>query len=460
MSEYHDRRAGPRRRRRLAGGAIAALALATVGAFVFARAAEHETPPAVRGAPLRVAATDGDALFLLTAHEERHVLSSRGRSRHVRVQHHVDLWRFDPATAAPVFRRRLMTVTGARSAAAFDARLLGAHGGTLWLHTDGLQAVAIADGRPLGNADTIAARSPTLRGAMPTESRFVTLAADGLRITATDARIHRVDPATLVAQPVTAPPAAAASAVTRPGRWIPSSTTAFVTRGLEASDRWLGVLSADEGERFRSRVATVAAALASDRRERTYHDASRLAPPRDDGLAAPTRLRLWSARVDRVSAAPPGWPADLPSRWGTRAAYADIAPLPESPEFLQGGLLHAGATPAAPLLLREPDGVLVLHRDRLGETGRLQLTRVAAPGGRPVWDARLPLSVLQAVLPGHSRQRTLVLVGREYAPADGAPRDPHHTAHEQIVAVDVATGAVRAYDLTVRGAEAPVIGAR
>ncbi len=455
MTENQAERTGPSRRRRLAGGAIVLLSLAAFGAVVLARAAEHETPPALRGAPLRVVASDGDALLLLTAHEERHFLSGRGGSRRVRIQHPLDLWRFDPATATPRWRRRLLTATGARAAAAFGARLIGAHDGTLWLQADGLRAVALADGRPLGNADSIEARSPTLRGVMPTEARFVTLADDGLRIMATDARVHRVDPATLVAQPVAAPPVAGSAAVTRPAPWIPSSGTAFATRGLEIPGRWLGVMSAEEGERFRSRVATVTAALAGDRRERAYHDATRLAPPRDD-LGAPVRLRLWGARVAQVSAAPPGWPSDLPNRWGTRAAYSDVAPLPESPEFLQGGLLSARAAPATPLLLREPDGVLVLHRDRLGETGRLQLTRVAGPGGRPVWDARLPLSLLQAVLPGAAGAPALLLVGREYTPADGTPRDPYRDAHEQVVRVDVATGAVRAFDLTTDGRATPV----
>jgi hypothetical protein len=452
MSEYHDRRAGPRRRQRFIGGVVAVASLAAAGAFVLARGRTTESPPALLGAPVRVAAADGDALFVLTTSELRYALSSRRSAGRVQVERQLDLWRFDPTTATPVWRRRLLTEKNADAPAAFGARLLGAHGGTLWLNVRGPLAVAAADGRPIGDADTIEARSPALRGAMPTGARYVALAADGLRIMATDARVHRVDPATLAAQPVTSPPAA--SVVTRPAAWTPNSADAFATRGLAIPGRWLGVMSAEEGQRFRGRVAAVTAALSGDRRERAYHDASRLEPPRD-GLGAPVWLRLWGARVDQVSAAPPGWPASLPNRWGTRAAYSEVAPLPESPEFLQGGLLHAGGTPAAPLLVRQPDGVFVLHRDKLGEEGRLQLTRVAGPGGRPVWNARLPLSVLQAVLAGPPEGRTLVLVGREYTPV-GAARDPYREAHEQVVSVDVVSGAVRAYDLTALGVGAPV----
>ncbi|MDF1501584.1 PA2928 family protein [Roseisolibacter sp. H3M3-2] len=456
MSEYHGGRASPRRRRGLIGGAVAALALAAAVALVYLNSGPEETPPVLLGAPLRLAAADGDALFVLTTHQRHLVVSARGNTRRTRAVRYLDLWRFDAATARPVWRRRLRTEREGRAApAARGARLLGAQGGTLWVQAGGPLAVAAADGRPIGDADTIAARSPALRDAMPTEARYVVLADDGLRITATDASVHRVDPATLVAQRVAAVPGAAPPVV-RPGAWTPQSAVAFATRGLDIPGRWLGVLSAEEGERFRGRVAAVTAGLAGDRRERAYHDARLLAPPDDDGLQVPTRVRLWGARVDRVSAAPPDWPANFPDRWGTRAAYADVAPLPESPDFLQGGLLHAGGARGAPLLVRGPDGVLVLHRDRLGVDGRLQLTRVAGPGGRPVWDARLPLSIVQSVLPGPPDRRTIVLVGREYATYDRAARAPDGAEHEQIVGVDVATGAVRAYDLTAQGPAEPV----
>jgi len=110
-----------------------------------------------------------------------------------------------------------------------------------------------------------------------------------------------------------------------------------------------------------------------------------------------------------------------------------------------------------PMLVREPDGALVLHRDRLGQEGRLRLTRVAADRGRAVWEAALPLSVVQSVLPGRAGTRALLLLGREYARSDGTGGDPYRDAHEQVVSVDVATGAVRAFDLTAEGRATPVV---
>ena len=95
-------------------------------------------------------------------------------------------------------------------------------------------------------------------------------------------------------------------------------------------------------------------------------------------------------------------------------------------------------------------------RDRLGAQGRLQLTRVATPAGRPVWQASLPLSVLQSVLAGSTERAALVLVGREYAAGDAKSRDPYRGAHERVVAVDLVRGSVRAFDLTVEGGRVPL----
>jgi hypothetical protein len=285
---------------------------------------------------------------------------------------------------------------------------------------------------------------------------------DGLRLTAADARAYRLDPASFAARlaadsgasAVTTSAGAPLPAVS-PAYYTPNSTQFFQQRGLVWPGRWLGVLSDSEATRLVRETAPGGA----DERRRPAAAMIGVGEPPSTGQGAPVRYRLWSARISQVSAAPPGWPADFPDNWGTRKRYADVAPLPESPEFLQAGLLGPGSV-SQPVVLRDPDGVLVLHRDRLGEEGKLRLTRIAGPGGRPVWLAALPLSVLQSVMPG---ERSVVLLGIEYAePPPGASsaeprgaRDPFHDAHERLVSVDLATGTVGVYDLDVDGLAQP-----
>jgi hypothetical protein len=98
-----------------------------------------------------------------------------------------------------------------------------------------------------------------------------------------------------------------------------------------------------------------------------------------------------------------------------------------------------------PILLRDPDSVLVLHRDRIDDAGRLHVARMAGPDGRVLWDAALPLSIVQSVMPGTG---PLVLFGRGYVEARSDAGDPYHTAHEWLIALDTATGAVRKFNVT------------
>jgi hypothetical protein len=88
--------------------------------------------------------------------------------------------------------------------------------------------------------------------------------------------------------------------------------------------------------------------------------------------------------------------------------------------------------------------VFVLHMDKLGETGKLRLCRVSGPEGKVQWDVPLPLSVLQAVMPGET---SLMFYGCEFTPApDASPRDPMHTALQRLIAVDMPSGKVTVHD--------------
>jgi hypothetical protein len=78
--------------------------------------------------------------------------------------------------------------------------------------------------------------------------------------------------------------------------------------------------------------------------------------------------------------------------------------------------------------------------------GKLRLSRVAGPEGRVLWQAQLPMSMLQCVMSG---ERSVVLVGVEYQPASGqGPRDPMHGASELLLSVDLSDGRVSTHDFS------------
>lgn len=67
--------------------------------------------------------------------------------------------------------------------------------------------------------------------------------------------------------------------------------------------------------------------------------------------------------------------------------------MPGAPEYLKAGFLIRQGT-KQPMRLTDPEGFLVLHRTRLGEEGRLALTRLD-DDLKPQWTAPLPFHVLQ-----------------------------------------------------------------
>jgi hypothetical protein len=108
------------------------------------------------------------------------------------------------------------------------------------------------------------------------------------------------------------------------------------------------------------------------------------------------------------------------------------------------GLL--GGVPGAagePLLLSDPEGVLVWHSTRIDDAGRLAMTRLDADL-KPVWKAELPLSETDSVrqvatwlVPG-----LLVVVGQLQTESDGV-----HSRTPQAATIDLKTGALRTMDL-------------
>jgi hypothetical protein len=424
--------------------AMLLIGAAYVGSLIIHAHMAEIGPPRVAGTPLRVAAPDGDAVFVMTSQKETRIVGGAGRwstYRGFETVVHFDLWRFDAAALRPVWRKRLLT----------DARpnlskvgVLGADGDRVWLFLGGPVVASTASGEVVGGAAAIEDRNPALKNVVPLdEGHYRFFHGYGLVFTAADARAWRVDAATLEATPWDAK-----TAVKRPSaiglpHYAPSSLTTFQKRGLTLEQNWLGVLTEDEGEAM-NRGPQVPGARPGERRRAMAEFLDYTHAPPELSHGGPKRYRLWRSKVEHVSAAPAGWPKTLPDRWGKRPRYSAFAPFEKSPEFLQAGLLSDGRS-RLPILLRDPDSVLVLHRDRIDDEGRLHVTRIAGPDGRTVWDAASPLSVLQSVMPGAG---PLVLFGRAYVAPNRDMGDPYHDAHEWLISLDLATGSARTFDLS------------
>lgn len=375
---------------------LMALTVIASALYVFVLPNFYLQPVKTFGPPLRV----GNRVYLLTGQWKTKLLDETARDTDLLV----DLWAFDAGTARPVWRRRVEQERGG----AMDGRaLLGADGETLWLLLpSGIAAASLRDGSLIASPADIESRNPPLKGLLAREARYFQFDSAGLRVTAADARVWRIDARTFHARPGEGPAAAAAGTV-RPAYFTPNATYLFQERGLHIPGGWLGLLNEQEKE-YLGRHNNVG------------------------GLDFQSRRRLWLARVGEGR-----------NFFGPFKTYTNFKPLGD--DFLAAGLLSAYDTSRGEVLwMRNPDSVLVLHRDRLDERGRLRLSRIAGPDGRRVWDTALPLSVLQSVLPG---EPSLVLYGREFTePVDGRPRDPLHDAREKLIAIDLATGKIHAHD--------------
>lgn len=411
------------------------------------RFGEHRDlqPALFQTAPLRTAQGGADRVYLLSTQSETVIRLSRRGASHLRRDYlYVDLWAIDAATMGVAWRKRLRTYEDderdGRNLPGFE--LLGVDGSTLWLNVDGPLGVALGDGSITADGARIDRINPQLAGLRVDERGYIAFGRHGLQVTLNDASQWRIDAADLHAAtrdtPVSNP-----AGIVAPACCAHASTSTFQVRALPIGERWLGVLTDKEADHL-SHAPVVPGRQADERPGvmQRFLDENHVPTALNDPLPQP--YRLWSARVQQVSAAPPDWPKELPDNWGTRAQFSDYEALPESPAFLRAGLLRTHRDIDIALWYRNPDSVLVLHADKLGEAGRLQLTRVSGPHGKVVWHAPLAMTSLDSVMRGDA---DLLFWGREPPPAQpGTAADT--SAHQKLVWLDTASGKTVTLDLT------------
>jgi len=391
--------------------------------FVMAGGGLVPSPATVEGPPVRAITAAGDRVFLVTS--QWRTFRTRGTTTGTSYTRlFVDVWGFDARDARPVWRQRLVDD---RRGVNMGRQLLGVQGGVLWLF-DGRQLLGLSpvDGATVADTAAFEAANPALKGVMPTELRYLRFDPQGLSFTAADGRDWR-----LTGQGAATRPDGprldldAQRAQPRPGIAIPArvaggnGTWAFYTRGLGINGTmWLGLLAEPEVAGFREQGAI--GGVDPERYPRT---------------------RLWTARIGTKN-----------TFFGPKPTFADFKPLPQGPEFLTAGLLQDGrCCHETPILLFKPDSVLVLHRDRLGEASRLRLTRVTGPLGKPAWTADLPVEAIEAVMPGDG---SVVLVGRRDEPPLFRSRNSNRPdSIDQLVSVDLATGALGVYGFRIAPTE-------
>jgi hypothetical protein len=396
---------------------------------------DFETPE-VQGAAAMVDDGGQPRLWVLSKQEEARQVGVGGgglrSSTYWRTDtfFHFEVQAFDPLSAKPLWKKRLLTLGDPEAkgfgpsrviGSAVDAQLLGQDGGLVWLLIGAAPfAVSAADGSAVVDGDALQQINPTLKGLLPTEAKHYGFDR-GLVLMAADARQLVIRGPEHQAVAYTPPPPPAPPE----GRLQANGTREIVpmrppigdvpARQVMLDGKWLGLYSEKE-----------AADAANDEWGRNLRWPYTVV---DEGSLA--RRAFWRAKI--VTA----------QRFDDRfERLAELTPVAGAPTFLNGRF--AKDPTGEPRVLDDPAGVLVWHSTRIDAAGRLALTRLDADLA-PVWNTELPLSEIDTVrriatwhLPGR-----LVVAGvLQVEDAGVTRREPH------LVSVDLKTGALQTSKLT------------
>jgi len=392
-------------------------------------------PAEILGGVIRMENEGSDRLFYLTSQWETRETYSSSRvtsSKTTNSWLNVDLWEIDATTAQPLSRRRIK-----QAKVNADAKALGVEQGVLWARIPELVGIRLADGVIVADMEKIAARNPAIADLLPKppETAFFLTASmqplkfdpeAGLSVRLDDAREVRIDPISSEAfpyaapQPESKPPTEPTSPALRRKLISPAYGTDWsaMVRGLAipqngGDKEWLGLLTEADLEMMQE-IKAISWQM---------------------DFTKPQRSRLFRAKLSGLTGA-----------LGTGEGYQNPTLLTESPEFLMAGLLTQEVSdhrnPTA-LWQRGPDSVFVISLDRLGDAGRLALTRVSAENGAPVWSVVLPLAKLSAWIPG---EHHALIMG----PAPSEKRSPMAAENDNpvlhILSVDLKTGAFQSFN--------------
>lgn len=405
---------------------IGAIAAAT---WKWGKPSLYLSVPDILGGAVRTEDGAGGKLYYLTSQWETRMFRFGTRTTTTKTVSWVytDLWEIDAATAQPISRKRIK-----REKVNADQKAMGVEQGILWARIPELVGIRLSDGVVVADKAKIEAKNPSMAGLFPKppQTTFLTEAMQplkfkpqaGMIVRLDDARLVRIDPLTLEATPYlekktgedekVKPVGVKVTSVANGMDWY-SFVRGIRIAGASGKEQWMGLLSEEDLEVF-----------ASNRGVSHQMD-----------FTKPSRQKLYRAEMKEVE-----------EFYGKRMAYDRPAVLPESPEFLMAGLLTTesglGAQGSA-FWRRDPDSVFVLSRDRLGDEGRLLLTRVSGPDGAAVWNSRLPLSAMSVWLPG---ERHAMMLGSDPSAEESRMKGENENAAMQVVSIDLVTGEVKSFN--------------
>lgn len=339
---------------------LAVLVMAAGGGVFLAQGVSEYTAPRMAGPMLVTARNDTAAVIFLTTHQETRSTRWRmllGGEADVPLLHW-DVWSFDGRDLRQRWVTRLASVRRGRHDP--DRGVLGAEGGAVWVLADRLYLISQNGGRIMGDAAMIEARNREMRSRFPNSRRELEFDS-GLVVTAASGAKFRVDPRGLNARPI-ANAARATDSIT-PARLLEGDSGAKL-RGVAEERSWVGLARAGEmGQR----------------------DA---VPPGERDFPAGARNRLVSGELYEGRDAA-GQPA--------RLLRTGLAAVPQSPEFLRGGLLalEIGPGQPRPITMSGPTRVLVLHDGADGG----QVLSCLGMDGRECWRAATGLRGVRSGAP-------------------------------------------------------------
>ena len=398
----------------------------------------HFEPPEIQGRAALVDADGAPRLWVVEKQEEQRSVTVGGGSRRVGdvrtdTFFHFSIEAFDPATARPLWKKKLLTIGDDEASgsgpsrvvgSSAEAKLLGQDGHVVWLMVAGAPvAVDARDGTVIADPPGIEQRNPDLAGLLSRDARHYGFDR-GLVMTLADARqvVLRGDALAAEAYVPTVVPPAAPILKSDGSPRIASLEPPFGSRERHAriGDAWIGLYADAEN---------------ADAIDDTFGD-NYLFPYSITDTGAQSRRTL--RRFEIVEG------QNFDDRF---PRLQSSTPIPDTPVFLNGRFLREPTTQEA-FQPTDPPGLLVWHITRIDSDGRLALTRLDA-AFRPLWTATLPLSdegmtnpVQAWPLPG----RVLVMGIEEVVDDDLHQRRP------RLASIDLATGDVAAWDLEKQAA--------
>ena len=338
-------------------GLIVLFVAAVAGLLLFPSCSRSQfEAPQRLGPPALVMHQNEPHLWLFVKQEEqKQIVTGFGRRTSgnivTEIRYHFDLQSHDTRTTERVWKKRLLSLKDKEGGHNAQARILGQDGEIVWLFVnDQPISVSSSDGSVLADRKLIEERNSALQGIVPKELNFYTF-DNGLVITAADARRYKVRATDYVAEAYKPANEEQFSRM----QFMSSTwnggyhTSDFLTRMATIGGRWLGLYTEKE---------------ATDAGDDSFGD--HLKDPTqilDEGSRA--RRTFWTARIGKTKE----------FSEGSHDRLFDVTRVPGAPDFLEAGLFIKQGT-KQPLELHDPTGLLVLHRTRLDDEGRIAFTRL------------------------------------------------------------------------------------